>query len=291
MSKLLSVLLRPVLLAAVLLSTFAARAADASAVRVVSQTVGSDELLLAVAAPEQIAALSALSRDDTFSAVAKQAAAYPQLSRTGDVESVLKFSPTLVLCADFSRAELVTQLRRLGVKVLVIDHYDTLDEAFANLRLVARELGPEAEARAERIIAAGEARVAALREKLRGVKPVRVIAPSTYGILPGSGTTFQDLCDHAGAENLAATVGHLRGHAQAPNEQILSWPVETVVVAGATLESALAPYRNLPPYQFLAAVREGRAALIAPWHLSCVSHDRIAAYETLARALHPEAFR
>lgn len=262
----------------------------ASPVRVVSHTVGTDELLLAVAEPAQIAALSAFSRESIYSAVAKEAAAFPQLKRDGDVESVLKFSPTLVLCADYSNADKVAQFRRVGVKVIVIDRYDTLADAFANLRLIARELGANAEARAERLIADGEARVGALRTRLKGVKPVRVIAPSTYGIIPGGESTFQDLCDHAGAENLAHTLGHLRGHAMAPNEQIISWPVETVVVAGDSVEAALAPLRRMPPYQFLPAVQAGRAVLIEPWQLSCVSHWRILGYERLARALHPEVF-
>jgi len=266
-------------------------AADRPAVRVVSQTVGSDELVLALAAPEQIAALSALSREAVYSAVAREAAAYPQLPRTGDVESILKYSPTLMICADYSRAELVEQVRRLGVKVIVLTRYYTIEDAFANLRLIARELGPDAETRAERIIADGEARMKVLRERLHGVKSVRVIAPSTYGIIPGDKSTFQDLCDHAGAENLASTLGGLHGHAPAPNEQIMSWPIEVVVVAGDDLDSALKPYRGLPPYQFLSAVREGRAVLIEPWQLSCVTHHRIAGYERLARELHPEAFR
>ena len=45
--------------------------------RVVSQTVGTDELLVAIADPDEIAALSHLSRDSDFSAIAEQAAAYP----------------------------------------------------------------------------------------------------------------------------------------------------------------------------------------------------------------------
>ena len=85
-----------VLLAAVLPSI------RADEIRIVSQTVGTDELLLALAEPEQIAALSHLARDEVYSAVADQAKAYPQLI-SGDSETILKYRPTLVLGADFSR--------------------------------------------------------------------------------------------------------------------------------------------------------------------------------------------
>jgi iron complex transport system substrate-binding protein len=260
-------------------------------VRVVSQTVGTDELLLALAEPEQIAALSHLSRESAYSAVTAEAARYPQVENLCDVEGVLKFRPTLVLFTHYSRTELVTQVRRAGVRVLVLDRYKTLDDAYENLRLLARELGPETEKRAEKLIADCQARVEALAKRLQGAPKVRVIAPSTYGMIPGDESTFQDMCDHAAAENLAATLGGLHGHEPPPNESMIAWPVDRVVVAGENLERALAPFTNLPPYQYMPAVREKRAVVLPEYQLSCVTHHRIEGYETLARALHPELFR
>jgi iron complex transport system substrate-binding protein len=256
-------------------------------VRVVSQTVGNDEFLLALAAPEQIAALSHLARQPEFSAVAAAGAQYPQIG-IGDAETILRFSPTLVLCADYSRAELVTQLKRAGVRVLVVERYKTLDDVYATLRLIARELG--AEARAEALIGSCQARVATLETRLRGRRPVRVFAPSVFGMIPGDDTTFADLCAHAGAENLAATLGGLRGHAVTPSEQMLTWPVERIVVATDNPARALEPYRTMVPYKLMPAFREGRVAVLAPHLISCVTHHRIDAYEQLARQLHPEAF-
>ncbi|MFA6960996.1 MAG: ABC transporter substrate-binding protein [Opitutaceae bacterium] len=263
--------------------------AEEAAVRVVSQTVGTDELLLALAGPGQIASLSHLSREPQFSAVVTEAKAYPMLDR-GDAETILKYRPTLLLAADYSRLELVEQVRRTGVKVILITRYHTLDDAFANLRLLATELGGEAPAKAEAIIADCTRRVAVLDAKLKGVKPVRVIAPSTYGVIAGADTTFADLCAHAGAVNLADTLGGLRGHQAPPIEKMLTWPVDRVVVEGGDDESALAPYLKLPPYQFMDAVRQRRIARIEAYMLSSVSHHRVEGYEMLAKALHPEVF-
>lgn len=286
-------LLRPIflLIGSVVFALPALRsAASENAVRVVSQFTGGDEMLLAIAEPEQIAALSHISREAEFSAVAEEAKQYPQIVR-GDAEAILKYRPTLALFADFSSAELVEQIRRAGVKTIVFDRYRSLEDAYANLRLLAKELGPNAEAKAEAIIADCEARVRVLAEKLKNVRPVRVIAPSTYGVVGGAETTFQDLCDHAGAINLAATLGGLRGHQPPPNEKMLTWPIDRVVVAGDSIEAALAPFLDLLPYKFLAAVRERRAALIAPYMLSSVTHHRVEGYERLARELHPEVFK
>jgi iron complex transport system substrate-binding protein len=256
--------------------------------RVVSQTVGTDEILLAVADPSQVAALSHLSNDRIFSAIADQADAFPYLRINGDAENILQFEPTLVLFADYSRAELVEQVRRTGVKVLVFDHYNSLDDTYSNLRHLAGELGTTD--RAEAVIKDCQVRVAALKEKLRGRPAIRVIAPSTYGRLAGAETTFQDLCDHAGAENLAATLGNLVGHALPPNEQMLTWPVDAIVLAHDSLDQAIKPYLEIPPYFLMDVVQDRRAVLIKPWQIACVSHLRVSAYEKLARALHPDAF-
>jgi iron complex transport system substrate-binding protein len=211
------------------------------------------------------------------------------LKPNGDAESVLRFRPTLVLCADYSRAELVAQLERAGVRVISFDHYMSVEDSYANLRILAHELG--AEARAERLIAECRQRMGELQRRLRGVRPVRVIAPSIYGLIPGDPSTFQDLCDHAAAINLASTLGHLRGHAPPPGEQMLTWPVDYLVLGGTNLAKSLAPFRSLPPYEYMDAVKTGRAVLVHPYLLSCVSFHRIDGYEELARALHPEAFR
>ncbi len=257
-------------------------------VRVVSQTVGTDEALLALAAPSQIAALSPLAHDPAFSAAAREAAPYPCLVANGDAESVLRFHPTLVLCADYSRAELVSQLRASGVRVVVFDRYATLEDSYVTLRRIAAEIG--AADRAEQVIAAARQVAADLARRLAGVHSVRVLAPSIYGAVPGEDTTFNDLCVHAGADNLAASLGRWRGNRPPPAEQILTWPVDQLVLGGESIAATLAPFRKLPPYAYLPSVAAGRAVVVPAWVMGCVSYRRVEGYVALARALHPARF-
>lgn len=257
----------------------------ASEVRVVSQSVGTDELLLALAEPGQIAALSHLARDPQFSAVSREAAGFAVLTR-GDAETILRHRPTLVLLTDYSRAELVAQVKRSGARTWTFGKYASLAETHAALRALAAELGGEAPARAETVIAAGEARLVALEKRLAGRPRVAALAPTTYGVLAGRGTTFDDLCVHAGADNLATTVGKLEGFARLPTEAMLMWPVDVFVVGGESGE-----FHQVPPYPQMMARRKIRVVRLEPWMLGCVSHRRVDAYEALARVLHPEAFR
>jgi iron complex transport system substrate-binding protein len=141
--------------------------------RVVSQTVGTDDLLMALAAPGQIAALSSLSRDPRYSPFAHEAARHPAL-RTGETEDILRFRPDLVLAASFTAAETVALLRRAGVQVLVLDRFDSLEDLYANARRVGQALGRAAQA--EERIRAWQGRVAALAARLQDRPRVRVVA-------------------------------------------------------------------------------------------------------------------
>ena len=95
--------------------------------RVVSQSVGTDELLLALADPGQIAALSHISHEAEFSPVADEAKRCPAL-KDSDAESVLRFRPDLVLAASYTRPETLALLKRAVVRLVVLDRFDTLED-------------------------------------------------------------------------------------------------------------------------------------------------------------------
>jgi iron complex transport system substrate-binding protein len=252
--------------------------------RVVSQSVGTDELLLAIADPGQIAALSHISHDGRFSPVAEEARRFPAL-RDSDAESVLRFRPDLVLAASYTRPETLGLLHRAGVRLVVLDHFDSLDDVYASLRYLGRELGQEG--RAEAVINENRARVMALAARLKGVKPVRVLSAGIYPFTAGAETTFQDICDHACAINVAAEAG-IKGHAPTPSEKLLVWNVEVLVASGD--DNIRARLGELPHYRVLPAYKAGRIVVLPGPLMSSVSHHRVATYEALARALHPERF-
>ena len=106
----------------------------------------------------------------------------------------------------------------------------------------------------------------------------------------GSGTTFQDLCDHAGALNVAAEAG-LKGHSPTPSEKLLTWNAEVLVISGDRPDASdtRARLAEIPHYRVLPAFKAGRFVAIPGALMSSVSHHRIEAYERLARALHPRS--
>jgi iron complex transport system substrate-binding protein len=265
----------------------AAPPSNAKPARVVSQSVGTDELLLAVAEPGQIAALSHLSQDPAF-AFDPQGARRFQKLKTSDAESVLAFRPDLVLAASYTLPETLALLRLAGVPLYVAERFDTLDDVYDNLRAVGRLVGhPE---RAEAVIAESKQRAQALAKALEGAPGVRVLAASTYPFTAGAGTTFQDLCDHAGALNVAADAG-LRGHVPTPEERLFSLRPQWLIASGEEGDGLAARLAQLPAYRSLPALKEGRLLLVPGPLMSSVTHNRVAAWEFVARRLHPERFR
>ena len=255
--------------------------------RVVSHTVGTDDLLLAVADPGQIAALSHLSRDVRFSVHSREPQRFPAI-RDSEAESILRYKPDLVLITNYSRAEVVDLLRRAKVKVMLFDRFESLDDAYANLRSLGQVLGHTD--RAEAIIRETQGRVASLQQRLAGVKPVRVMSAGVYPFVAGADTTFDDVCQHAGAINVAAQAG-IKGHQPLPSEQVLRWNPDVLVGPKDEEKDLATILRQTPPYKFLPAMKYNRLVLIPGALFSSTTHTRVDAYEWLARALHPERFR
>jgi iron complex transport system substrate-binding protein len=253
--------------------------------RVVSQTVGTDELLVALAGPGQIAALSHLARDPDFAPDPRGNAKFPCL-RTGSAEDILRFRPDLVLTAAYTAPETLAILRRAKVALVVLERFETLEDLYDSARRIGAAL--DRRERAEELVAQWKARVAALDRRLRGVKPVRVLAVGLYPFTAGAGTTFQDMCDHAGAVNVAAEQG-IRGHQPTPGEKVLTWKVDVIVTDKG--ESMAERLKGMAPYKYLDALRQGRLVEVPGPLMSATSQARLDAYEWLARALHPEAFR
>ena len=255
--------------------------------RVVSQAVGTDDLLLAVAGPSQIAALSHLATDERYSPSFREAKRFPAL-RNSSVEDILRFRPDLVLATSYSPPESIVLLRRAGVKVFVMEQYERLEDVYASLRKLGELLGRAKQA--EDVIRACQGRVQELARRLQGVKPVRVLAAGVYPFASGSDTSFQDICDHSGALNVAAEAG-LKGHVPMPAEKALTWKPEVLIGPQDKGEDLMAQLRDLPPYKFMPALRQGRVVPIPGALLATTSHRRIETYEWVARALHPERFR
>lgn len=151
-----------------------------SAPSVVSINLCTDQLLLNVAAADQILSLSWLAADADESMLADSARAYPANFATA--EEILALNPDVVLAGRYSNPYTKALLRRLGFTVLEIAPARNIGDVAGNLLRIGDAIDRTTTARS--VVAAMQARVADLRSMRAGEAPVPavVIRPGGYTI-------------------------------------------------------------------------------------------------------------
>ena len=113
--------------------------------RIVSQTLGTDEILLAICPPERVVALSHLAEDGNYSNVVEEARQIPNRTTQGP-EQILQFKPDLIFVASYSRAETIDLLKASKAPVFRFANFDSIADIKSNIRTVGYATGTDAEA-------------------------------------------------------------------------------------------------------------------------------------------------
>lgn len=174
-------------------------AAQAAPRRIVSLNMCADQLLIALADKDQIAALSPYARDPELSFYARRAAAYPATS--GKTEAVLKLHPDLIVAPPYGQQALLARFSPPGTAVVDVPPAESVEAIYANIGAVARAVGhPER----------GKAMIARMKRELAAVardRPGHGRIAAYYqrrGYLTGTGTLWDGIMAQAGLVNLAA---------------------------------------------------------------------------------------
>jgi iron complex transport system substrate-binding protein len=221
-----------------LLAGYPAIAAPPS--RIVSINLCTDELLLALADPGQIAALSPYATDAGMTLFADKAAAFRH--DAGDAETVIGLQPDLVVGGRFSKRAMRDVLKRLGYPIVELDVATSIAASIAQIRQVAALVGhPE---RGEALV--GE--IAAAEERAKAAAAKRGPAPTVTfyqrrGYVTGGDTLTGELIALVGLRNigsdLAGETGGLvpleRIVAARPQYLLVDTPIVTAEDQGSAL--------------------------------------------------------
>ena len=196
-----TLLLRILLL---MLCVGAAHAADRP--RVASINTCTDQLLLALADPEQIVGLSPYSRDAARSWAAEVAKRYPKLS--GEAEDVLILKPDIVVAGRFTKRATRELLKQKGLRVAEFDVVSSLDDARRQTAMMGELLGQRERAAAEN----ARLDAAIVRAKASvSRRGVRVLPLARRGWVSGGDSLTSSLLDAAGLFNAAGELGRKFG--------------------------------------------------------------------------------
>ncbi|MGH7960660.1 MAG: ABC transporter substrate-binding protein [Candidatus Binatia bacterium] len=255
--------------------------------RIVSLTLGTDEMLLALVARERIAALTYLADDPRYSNIVAEARAIAHKVR-GNAELVFARQPDLILVAAYTPASAKDLLRQVGVPVVELGSYDSLASIERNILTVGQAVGEETQAQA--LVAAMWQRLSAVREQIGDAPRPRVVYYSPGGFIAGDQTIMHDVLTYAGARNAAVEIGIHSGK-KISTETLVALNPAAILVSGEAQGVGL---RDLlladPTLQTIAAVERGAVYSLPRAYTSTVSHHIVRCAEAIARVLHPERF-
>ena len=188
--------MKPCIVLAALLLPVASLAADLP--RVASINLCTDQLVLSIAAPEQIASLSWLSADPNESMLADEAAGFPL--NYGTAEELLQVDAAVVVAGSETSPFTRQMLRRLGFDVVDISPANDLDGIARNLTMVGAAIG-RAETAA---IAIDDMRSRADALELRAAAPQTAVVVRPGGFTVARDTLADGLMRLAGLDNAVA---------------------------------------------------------------------------------------
>lgn len=255
-----------------------ARAADPPQ-RVVSLNMCADQLLLALADPGQIAALSRYARDSRLNVLSDAAAAFPVAPPAA--EAVLMLKPDLVLSGGFTPPATRDLLAGQGIRLAEIGSVETMAAARTQILETADVLGhPD---RGAALVAEVDAALADARARVAG-DGRSALYLQRRGFVSGTGTLVGDLLTRLGFASAASAFG-VGSVGAVPLERLVAKPPD-ILVLGARNRVAEDQGTALLAHPALARVTDPERVVVFPEVLSiCAGPVLPRAITTLADGL------
>jgi iron complex transport system substrate-binding protein len=261
----------------------------APAQKIVSMAPSNTEILFAIGAGSQV-----VGRDE-FSDYPAEAKSLPSIGGSMgqySIEQVAALKPDLVLAGGINTPEQVKALEDLGINVFYLGNPSTLEEMYANLKLVAQLTGRETEAAA--LVESLEARVKAVDDKLAGVTDKPIVFYEIDASDPnkpyttGPGTFIDLLIARAGGQNLP---GLTDAYPQVSLEQIVLADPAVILLGDALYGTTPEIVAARAGWSEIDAVKENR---VLPFDDNLVSRPGprlVDGLEALVLAIHPELYK
>jgi len=207
-----------------------------------------------------------------------------------NIEKVVELQPDLVLAADLHIPEVLPNLEKLKLTVLVLNAPD-LPGVLKGIRLVGKATGQERAA--EMVTSQMQQRADAVAQAVKGRKRPRVYWELDNTLwTAGPGSLIQDLIDRAGGENIAANAQ--KAWIQLTAEAIIAANPEVIVLADHPFGESAKTVAARPGWSAISAVASKRIVELTQEQTDIVSRPGpriVDALELIARVLHPDAFR
>ncbi|MFC2028766.1 helical backbone metal receptor [Chloroflexota bacterium] len=259
---------------------------DAPALRVVSLTPATTEILFAIGAGSQMVGR------DMFSDYPQSALDVADIGGSWgeyNSEAIVNLQPDLVIAGGINPPELVASLENLGLTVYFLANPVTLEELYDNLFIMGTLTGHETEA--VDLSEALEARAKAVDDALAGnsIKPLVYYELDATPFTAGPGTFVDQLIDRAGGVNFGS--GMESAWVQVNLEQIVLADPALIILGDAAYGETLETVAARPGWDVLSAVRDQMIYAFDDNLVSRPGPRLVDGLEALARLIHPELFK
>ncbi len=260
--------------------------------RIITASVGHDEITLALVPGDRLIAVGSASKDAIFSNVASLVADKVQISR--DPETIIAQAPDVVVTSPFFPAEGVDALARTGIPVIQTELKHDLEARVNNILLMGYIYGEEDRALefAKEVRERYEALVTVTGAAGTGPRVLALTQYSDTLWVAGGNSTEGGVIDAAGGINAAEQAG-IEGNQTTSLEGVIAMDPEVIVIAQPVEYGAEEFRQSLLANEALAevpAVRTGRIYVVESKHFTTLSHWNMLGAEELARILWPDLF-
>ena len=259
--------------------------------RIVSLSIGTDEVLVHLVPPERIAALTYLSDDPEISNITEQAKRI-ETKVKANPEQLIALQPDLLIVPDWQPQELIDTLRQAGLPVFVYQAPNTIHEIKEMIGKLARVLGEEDSG--QNLTGAMDRELAAVKQRIDRIAPERrltVLQFTLLGASGGAGSLFDDICRHAGVVNGAVEIGKFDLMSK---EQILKVNPDVFIMPmwDYTGEHDMGQYMETilsdPGLQPVKAVKNKRLVMVPDRFQSSASQYIVYGVRDVAKAAYPD---
>jgi len=263
--------------------------------RIISQTLGSDEILMGLVDAGRILALTKYADDPGISNIAAEASKIEKRATFSKMEELIAMGPDLVIVDTWSDPNEVKQLRDIGINVYVFQTPCNIDQQKAVILELAKITG--ADEKGQKMVAWMDEKLAEVEEKLSKLKPEEKLKVLDYGEMgsSGKGTNYDDIVTRAGLINVVSEAG-IEGWPVISKEQIIEFNPDVITLPSwyyddkNSLQGLIDTLKSDKSLKTVKAIANDRFIVVPNQHISAISQYVVLGVEDMAKAAYPHLF-
>lgn len=265
--------------------------------RIVSLSLGVDEVLMDMIGPDRIVALTYLADDPGISSIASKASAVKLRTKGSNYEAIIAMNPDLVLLPDWFGTEQIQGLRDIGIPVYIYKTPVTIKEIQQSILEIAHVVNAEKEGKL--LVAEMQKKLDMVQSKLSKIPASErktVVAMSLMGAFGGKDTTFDDICHYSYVINGVAQAGANKNETIS-KEMIVKIDPDVLIMPSWNFGYDGEPMtfinsvRNDSSLQTIKAIKNDKLIQVNDAWLYSISHYAADAVEEIAKTVYPEYFK